>query len=760
MGSKSQVTLTFTGKDKELTKTFNHVEKQSDKLNKAFGLMATGVAAGGVAAVTAAVAAGGALFELGRNFDSAHDNIVAGTGASGEALDGLKKSFDNVLTSVPTNFGDASTAIADVNTALGLTGEPLEALSKQFINLSRVSKEDLGGGIQSVTRLFGDWGVAVEDQSLTMDKLWTVSQATGIGVGQLSDQLVKTGAPLRQLGFDMDQSAALFGKWNKEGVNTDIIFSGVRQSISKFAREGKNIPEAFKGATQAIKDAGTASEATSLAIEIFGAEAGPDMAAAIREGRFEVEELVAQMNDAEGAISRTAKDTESFGEKWQLFKNQMAVAFKPAAMAIFEGLGKVMEKVAPILTDTVIPGIERFIGSLTTLKAAFTEGDDFGADGLEGAMAKIGLALKAAKDFIVDDFVPAVKRAVDKFREIWEEIGPDVTRIMAQIGNAVKSGMEFVSTLITRTVDFIQFVWRNWGEEITFVAGWAFDLIVGVIDGALKIVEGIFQTASAILRGDWQGMWDGIKTILDGAWTVIKAILNAAWESLKATARLAWSATKAIIFDKLNLIKSDITRIIGLAVQLLSDKWNAAKRKTVETWDAIKTKVSNIATGVKTAVTNAFNSIVSFMGRIPGRIARALSGLASKVTKPFRDAYNGATEWLNKIPGVGSVVGGFSSAIRGFGGAVLHDGGTFHAPTAGGEGLALLRDQEQVFTPEQVHALGQGMNSGGGGGGGGGGEVLLRIDSAGSQMDRVIVELLRKAINNQGGDVQAVLGAA
>src|SRR5690349_1886867 len=79
-------------------------------------------AAIGTAAITAA--AGGAavgLYAVGSTFDDVADTIRVGTGASGDALDGLVAIAQQVGTSVPTSFEAAGKTVSDLNTRLGLS---------------------------------------------------------------------------------------------------------------------------------------------------------------------------------------------------------------------------------------------------------------------------------------------------------------------------------------------------------------------------------------------------------------------------------------------------------------------------------------------------------------------------------------------------------------------------------------------------------------------------------------------------------------
>ncbi|MFA5408769.1 MAG: hypothetical protein WC343_08385, partial [Bacilli bacterium] len=90
-----------------------------------------------IAAVAAAVAAiGGASVMAADTVDKAYATIRVGTGATGEALTGLQADFDAVFGEVPASAADIGTAIADLNTRLGLTGPALQDMATQFPELS------------------------------------------------------------------------------------------------------------------------------------------------------------------------------------------------------------------------------------------------------------------------------------------------------------------------------------------------------------------------------------------------------------------------------------------------------------------------------------------------------------------------------------------------------------------------------------------------------------------------------------------------
>jgi len=86
-------------------------------------------------------------------------------------------------------------------------------MATRFLELSRITGTDVASNIKEVTRLFGNWNVAAEEQTGMLDYLFKVSQSTGIGVDRLSTLTTQYGSTLRGLGFDLKDSVAVLGKF-------------------------------------------------------------------------------------------------------------------------------------------------------------------------------------------------------------------------------------------------------------------------------------------------------------------------------------------------------------------------------------------------------------------------------------------------------------------------------------------------------------------------------------------------------------------
>lgn len=494
------------------------------------GIASSFAKVGKVAAVAFVGAAAGAvvgLGKLGSAFDDAYDTIRTGTGATGKALKGLESDFKGVVQNVPASFKDASTAVADLNTRLGLTGAPLQERSKQFLELSRITGTDVAGNVAAVTRVFGDWGISADQQAGAMDKLFRASQATGIGVQDLSTKVVQFGAPMRQFGFSFEESTAIMAKWEKEGVNTETIMGGLRVGLGKLAAAGKDPAQAFAEITEKVKASSSASEAAGIVSEVFGKRAGPDLAAAIKEGRFEISDLLGVISGGKETIIGAGKDTADFGEKWTMIKNQVFVALEPVAMALFDAIGRGMDNVAKFWH--------------TTLQPAFVEIRKWWDD---NSPPIIALAQNVAK-LISEGFDKLVGGAQTVIRN-WNDIRPVVEAIgilvvtvmiphwIALRVAAVIESARVVAAWVVTHVEAIKAAVIHSAQVVAMVAKWVFLGVTAmaqaaIIAGAWLISMGpipLIVLAIAGLAIAFVKNWDSIKgAVLTGVQFVVDKFL-------------------------------------------------------------------------------------------------------------------------------------------------------------------------------------------------------------------------------------------
>lgn len=315
------------------------VEKLGSKMADAGKKMTVGV-------TTPIVGIGAAGVKAAMELDEGYDTIIAKTGATGEVLQGLNDVADSVFGSMPVEMQDVGTAVGEINTRFGSTGNELEDLTKKFLQFAEINGADVNNSIRLVSRAMGDAGIPTEQTGEILDKLTIAGQASGVAIEALTENLAKYGAPMRALGLTTDESIAIFAGWEKAGVNTEIAFSGMKKAIGTWGKEGKNATEEFKKTLKEIESTPDIATATSKAIEVFGQKAGPDLADAIKGGRFEYQDFLQLVQDSTGIVSQTFEEQQDPWDQWKTTMNDLKLAGADLGGVLIETLAPILQEAA------------------------------------------------------------------------------------------------------------------------------------------------------------------------------------------------------------------------------------------------------------------------------------------------------------------------------------------------------------------------------------------------------------------------------
>lgn len=315
--------------------------------------------------------------------------------------------------------------------------------------------------------------------------------------------------------------------------------------------------------------------------------------------------------------------------------------------------------------------------------------------------------------------------------EAWKSISDAVMPIIEAIWKSIK---EDLVPAFMDLIDALKPVVAWFIEQMVPYVREAFASFMMIVQGAVNIIIGIIKVFTGILTGDWEKVWEGLGQILEGAMGIFAGIIRQAINTIATIWRVGMGAL------------ANITTAIG---------------------EALGRAASSIASGFVNGVSTAWNWIGNALGWLRDRIFGFFKGAGEWLKN--------AGEWMvyGLANGIYTVASWVGNAIR----AVIPDWLEGYIPgfahggivgAAGGgprSGLVLVGEQG----PELVrmapgstvipHGKTRSMLEGGSrGGGGGDGVGTLYLDSAGSRMDDLLIELLRMAIRDRGGDVQVVLG--
>ena len=298
------------------------------------------------------VAAGAAITAFsalaGREFDAVKTKIAQGTGASGEALDGLIGSFQNLAGTVAgTSNEQVAGAIADINTKFDLTDEKLEGLATKVLQAKQAFGEF---DVETFGRTMEAYGIEAEEAGGKLDYFGTVAQDTGLPLGELLTQAQTYGPVLKNLGLDAEESAVFLGKLHESGVDVSRVMPGMNQAMRKAAKEGvTDLKGHLDLAIESIRTADSDTDALRIATETFGAEGAQRMVASIRTGILPaLADLDSQYENTEGRTEEVYNETVSLADGLINLKNK--------AFALVGPVGDAAAGISAVATGAVLAG--------------------------------------------------------------------------------------------------------------------------------------------------------------------------------------------------------------------------------------------------------------------------------------------------------------------------------------------------------------------------------------------------------------------
>lgn len=305
------------------------------KMNSAGTAMTKGLTAPIMAVGTASVAAW-------RSVDEGLDTIVQKTGASGEALDDMSQILRNLTTTIPTDFATAGTAIGEVNTRFGVTGQALEDLSAQFIKFAELNGTDVNSSIDSVQAAMAAFGLEAEDAADVLDILNKAGQNTGVPMDKLAQSLLTNSTALQEMGFGINTSIGFLSSLEKSGVDSSAVMTGLKKALQNATKDGVSMSDALADLQEQMANASTDTEAAQAAMELFGAKAGPAIAQAVEDGRLSFDELTNTVTDWGDSVSTTFEDTQDPLDQFQTTMNELKLVG-----------ADLVDAAAPLITDVL-----------------------------------------------------------------------------------------------------------------------------------------------------------------------------------------------------------------------------------------------------------------------------------------------------------------------------------------------------------------------------------------------------------------------
>lgn len=523
-----------------------------------------------VGAATASVAAWNEV-------DKAMDTVVTKTGASGDALEDMRKRVKNIAQDIATSLKNAADAVGEVNTRFGLTGDVLEDTAKRFVKFAELNNTDVSSSIDKVQGAMEAFDVPAKDAGYFLDVLTKAGQDTGISMDTLIPLMTTNAAGLKELGLSASDSAMFLANLSKNGIDASAAMAGLKKAYAKSLKDGTSMTKVLADLEERLQNTDTYSDAAAEAIELFGTRAGGALVDAVSEGRLSFEALGTSLSDYAGIVENTFDETLDPLDQMQTNMNTLKI-------------------LGAELVNTSGPMIATFMQKL----AGIIRGLSIAWNGLSGEQQQmvIKIALTAAA------------------------IGPLLV-VLGKLTTSVGSIMTWAPKIMSGISSIGGGIKGLWG----IIAAHPFVLIIAAVTAVVvaiaanwdKIYSWTVEKFTAVKK--WLAdTWDKILGSISEKLSNISAAISEKWSEIKASISEKVTGALQTVQQKFEAIRSSINEKLSNALQSVREKWETitswirekatgALQTVRDKFEAIRSSIGEKLTAAKNTVANVFDSI-------------------------------------------------------------------------------------------------------------------------------------------------------
>ena len=636
---------------------------------------------------------GAASIKAFTELDEGYDTIVTKTGATGEALEGLTKSADNVFGTMPEDMSTVGEAIGEVNTRFHTTGTELEKTSKQFIQFATINGTNVTQSVDQVDKIMKAWNVDASQTGNLLGLLTAKAQETGISVDILERYVLDNNAQFKEMGLSLPRAINLMAQFDANGVDSTQAMAGLKKALQNATSEGKSMDEALSDTIGSIKNAKTETEAMQIATELFGKKGAAEMTKAIRENRIDLTSLSSSMEEYGSTVEDTYNGTLDPIDNAKVAMNNAKLALSTlastaqtsAAPMIEKLTGKIQEltqwftSLSPAQQETVLK-VGLVVAAIGPLSIGFgkvakgisdtvTTGQKF-VSGAAKIIAKITAKTAATAAGTAADTAGTAATAAHTAATTAATTATGGMTAAQTALNAVMNMNPFAKAIliITALIAIGVALYKNW-DKISAFAGKMWGSVKTHFNNIKKSVTDSFKKSGEAVETNVKKMTDSVKNSTIGKVTAagFKAVYNHVKTNMEASTKATkknldemksayeknGGGVKGIVAATMVAVKNHYQKKYDEINKLTGGKLDAMVQKTK---DGFQKAANSVLEKVATAKANAqkfASEVVDAVGRIPGQTIT----IGVNLVKGLWKGISNMQSWvISKVKGFGNSV--------------------------------------------------------------------------------------------------------
>ena len=425
-----------------------------------------------------------AAYDMAQEFSEASAAVVEGTGASGEALEGLNQAAQEAFGRIANADADivgVSNVLAELNTRFGVTGEKATDMTTKVSNFAQHT-----GTIADITKR---WGMDIDDVDGLLDDLTTANQSCQMSVDDLTGYLVNNSTQFQELGYSTEEALAMLIGLSDGGANVSTVMGGLTKGVANLAGVTDDVPGAFQSAIDAIADCDNVSEALQAQVgdtgktveEIFGKKAAQELATNIQNGSFAVEDWTSVLQENDGALESTTENATTMGDAWAQATNNVSLALGSTFMPAISG---VVTAVAGVITH-----VAQAVQHSEALQAVVI-----------AAAAAFGVLAAA---LLISNIISAVQKAMALLNTTM--LANPIVLVVAAIA-ALVAGLVYAYTHCEKFREIVNNAFTVIKTVVLTALGAVKDFVVTAFNAIKTAISTAMETAKTVITTVWNGI--------------------------------------------------------------------------------------------------------------------------------------------------------------------------------------------------------------------------------------------------------------
>ena len=313
------------------------------------------------------------------DYDSGCDIIIKKTGATGDAVTEFSDIYDYLVNNIAVTdpYEKAGSAVGELNTQFGLTGQSLQDASSSVMKFAEINDTDVTSSVQSAEQAMASFGLTTDSLPGILDAVTYSAQITGASADTIFQSCISGSETLQSLGLSFSESAVLMGEFSQAGVDSSTAISVLGKAQVKFAGEGKTMQQGLSDLQSVINSNASEEDKLAAVTDVLGSKGALNFLKLAESGKLNFADLASSADDSIGSVNDTFDSVTGSDEELELALQNLQSAFATLGGAIAEALLPIIQTLAPLIKNladwlTSLPdGVQQAIIIFTALMTVF-----------------------------------------------------------------------------------------------------------------------------------------------------------------------------------------------------------------------------------------------------------------------------------------------------------------------------------------------------------------------------------------------------